>query len=374
MAMRRNAAPVRRRVSASPMQGTLLGGTLDCPLVEHLPLIIEDGGKLEVLAPGHLYQPLLLDPGNGAADIKISPGALEANERKFVVDLIKRLYPDGSPPRSLGAPLKWGNREIHLRRNLEKDPGSFRLRVDDSDWYYPDFIVWIIDREEKIQTFGFVDPKGLYSGVGGGWGDYKVVATTYMPHVIEQQVGVAGRHLDIGGESWAFRIRGVLLSTSTFAQVQQEAKFKACGADGIDVSPTREALRRGRIVFQEDKDYIDQVLALMTEDSPVDGLLRRAAEIFHSGESPAPRDQKDAYLHVERLRQPDADGPFAERILKDLLLCDDMVTLQGAATVRAMGEYMSLAADDPNAAKTCGDPMKLFSMLLDHKLGNLGPK
>lgn len=128
--------PLQRRVSASPMQGTLLGGTLDCPLVEHLPLIIEDGGKLEVLAPGHLHQPLLLDPGNGAADIKISPGALEANERKFVVDLIKRLYPDGSPPRSLGAPLKWGNREIHLRRNLEKDPGSFRLRVDDSDWYY----------------------------------------------------------------------------------------------------------------------------------------------------------------------------------------------------------------------------------------------
>ena len=372
MATRRNSAPTRQRAVAAPVQGGLYGGALECPLVEHLPLVIHDAGRLEVLAPGHLYQPLLLDPGKGAADVKISPGALEANERKFVVDLIKRLYPDGSPPRSLGAPLQWGGREIHLRRNLDKDAGSFRLRVDDSDWYYPDFIVWIIDREEKVQTFGFVDPKGLYSAVSGGWGDYKVVATTYMPHVIEQQLGVAGRHLDIDGAGWTFRIRGVLLSTSSYAQLQQEAKFKASNAEGVDETPDKEALRRGRIVFQEDMGYIDQVLTLLVEDSPLDAMLRRAAEIFHSGESPAPRDHKDAYLHIERLRQPYADGPFAERLLKDLLLCDDMVSLRGAATVRAIGEYMTLAAADEDAAKTCSDPIKLFPMLLDRK--RKGPK
>ena len=367
MAMRRSSASTRRRTNAVPVQGALLAGKLDCPLVEHLPLVIDDGGKFEVLAPGHLYQPLLLDPGKGVTDFKIYPGALESSERTFVVDLVKHLYPAGDPPRALGAPLKWGNREIHLRRNLDKDPGSFRLRVDDSDWYYPDFIVWIIDREEKIQTFGFLDPKGLYSAVSGGWGDYKVVATTYMPHVIEQQLGVAGRHLDIDGTGWTFRIRGVLLSTSSYAQLQQEAKFKATNAEGVDEMPDKEALRRGRIVFQEDRGYIDQVLALLVEDSPLDALLRRAAEIFHSGESPAPRDHKDAYLHVERLRQPDADGPFAERLLKDLLLCDDMVSLRGAATVRAIGEYMTLAAADQDAAKTCSDPIRLFPMLLEHK-------
>lgn len=345
-----------------PTQGGLLGAELACPEVDHLPLVSDDQGKLEVLAPGHLYQPLLLKPGTG--DIDIQPGALDDNERKFVADLVKRLYPDGEPPRALGAPLKWGKREIHLRRNLDKDPGSFRLRVDDSDWYYPDFILWIIDREERIQTFGFVDPKGLYSQVPRGWGDHKVVSTTYMPHVIEQQVGVAGHHIDIEGNGWQFRIRGVLLSTSSYEQLQQQAKFNVSDASGVDVTPSKAAMRRGRILFQEDADYIEQVLDLLINDTEVDVLLRRAAEIFESNTAPPPRDHKDAYLQIEHLRQPDAHGPFSERLLKDLLLCDDFESLQGAATSRASSEYLKIALDDPDLAKTCSDPIKLFTSLL----------
>ena len=352
----------RGRTAPAPMQAGLLGGEISCPSVDHLPLIIDAGGKLEVLAPGHLYQPLLLRPDS--SDITIYPEGLDPNEQKFVADLVRRLYPDGSPPLALGAPLKWGSREIHLRRNLDKDPGSFRLRVDDSDWYYPDFIVWIIDREEKIQTFGFVDPKGLYSAVSGGWGDYKVVATTYMPHVIEQQLGVAGREIDINGERWTFRIRGVLISVSSWVLLQQQAKFKVSTADGRDETPTKEAMRRGRIVFNEDAGYIEQVLDLLVNDNEIDALLKRSAAIFHSGESPEPRDHKDAYLHIERLRQPDADGPLAERVLKDLLHCVDLATLEGAATSRATSDYIKLAADDPDLAKTCAEPTKLFPMLL----------
>ena len=352
----------RRGAATAPMQAGLLGGEISCPSVDHLPLIIDAGGKLEVLAPGHLYQPLLLRPDS--ADITIYPQGLEPNEQKFVADLVRRLYPDGSPPLALGAPLKWGNREIHLRRNLDKDPGSFRLRVDDSDWYYPDFIVWIIDREEKTQTFGFVDPKGLYSAVSGGWGDYKVVATTYMPHVIEQQLGVAGREIDINGERWTFRIRGALISVSSWDQLQQEAKFKVSTADGRDETPTKTAMHRGRIVFNQDAGYIDQVLDLLVNDNEVDALFKRAAAIFHSGEAPEPRDHKDAYLHIERLRHPEADGPLAERILKDLLHCENLVTLEGAATARATAEYIKLAADDPELANTCSEPMKLFPKLL----------
>ncbi|MBS0215401.1 MAG: hypothetical protein JSR50_06540 [Proteobacteria bacterium] len=347
----------------APVQGGLLGTALHCPVVEQLPLVTDDRGELEVLAPGHLYQPLLLKPGSG--DIEIHPGALEKNERKFVVDLVKRLYPDGSPPQALGAPLKWGKREIHLRRNLDKDAGSFRLRVDDSDWYYPDFIIWIIDREQRIQTFGFVDPKGLYSAASGGWGDYKVVSTTYMPHVIEQQIQVAGNTIDIDGDKWAFRIRGVLVSVSSLAQLQQEAKFKVGAADGTDAVPNKEAFRRGRIVFNEDRNYIDEVLDLLVQDNDVDALLARAAAIFHSGQSPEPRDHKDAYLHIERNRQQDSDGGFAERLLKDLLLCDDFTTLNGAATHRAKAEFAEMVAKDPALSKHIGDPVTTFTKLLE---------
>lgn len=354
----------RKKIGAKtvPVQGGLLGAELSCPDVAQLPLVSDDQGKLEVLAPGHLYQPMLLKSRTG--DIDIQPGALDDNERKFVADLVRRLYPDGSAPRALGAPLKWGMREIHLRRNLDKDPGSFRLRVDDSDWYYPDFILWIIDREKRIQTFGFVDPKGLYSQVPGGWGDHKVVSTTYMPFVIEQQLGVAGRNIDIGGEQWQFRIRGVLLSTSSWDQLQQQAKFRVSDARNIDVTPTKDAMRRGRIVFQEGAGYVEQVLELLISDSEVDVLLERAAVLFHSEVPPPPRDHRDAYLHIEHRRQPDMQGPFAERVLKDLLLCEDFSTLDGAATHRASADYLQLAKDDPDLGRTCNDPVALFPALL----------
>lgn len=347
---------------SAPMQGGLLGGELACPDVNHLPLVSDDQGKLEVLAPGHLYQPLLLKPGTD--DIDIQPGALDDHERKFVADLVRRLYPDGLPPRALGAPLKWGEREIHLRRNLDKDPGSFRLRVDDSDWYYPDFILWIIDREKRVQTFGFVDPKGLYSQAPGGWGDHKVVSTTYMPFVIEQQLGDAGQHVEIDGETWQFRIRGVLLSTSSYDQLRQQAKFKVSDANNIDVTPPKAAMRQGRILFQEDAGYIEQVLDLLTRDTDVDMLLQRAAVLFHSSAPPPLRDHRDAYLQIEHRRQPEAQGPFAERLLKDLLLCKDYETLEGAATHRASADYLRLAKDDPDLARTCNDPVTLFPRLL----------
>src|SRR5690606_4189967 len=121
--------------------------------------------------------------------------------------------------------------------------------------------------------FGFVDPKGLYSQAPGGWGDHKVVATTYMPFVIEQQLGVAGRNIDIGGEEWRFRIRGVLLSTSSWNELRQQAKFKVSDAGGGDATPTKGAMRLGRVVFQEDAGYIEEVLDLLVEDSEVDVML-----------------------------------------------------------------------------------------------------
>jgi hypothetical protein len=347
---------------AVPVQGGLLGNELACPDVAQLPLVSDDQGKLEVLAPGHLYQPLLLKSKTG--DIDIQPGALDDNERRFVADLVKRLYPDGSAPRALGAPLKWGKRDIHLRRNLDKDPGSFRLRVDDSDWYYPDFILWIIDYQERIQTFGFVDPKGLYSQAPGGWGDHKVVSTTYMPHLIEQQLGVVGHKIDIGGEAWQFRIRGVLLSTSSWDQLQQQAKFKVSDSHGIDVAPSKDAMRRGRVIFQEDRDYIDKVLDLLVHDTEVDVLLSRAAVVFALDEEMPLRDHRDAYLRIEGYRQPESNGPFAERVLKDVLLCEDFVNLSGAATHRASADYLRLASDDPHLAKTVSEPSTLFRKLL----------
>ncbi|SDA28159.1 hypothetical protein SAMN05216315_1374 [Nitrosospira sp. Nsp18] len=48
---------------------------------------------------------------------------------------IRRLYPAGNHPKSDKTPLKWDNKEIWLKRNIEKRDESFRLRVDDSDGF-----------------------------------------------------------------------------------------------------------------------------------------------------------------------------------------------------------------------------------------------
>lgn len=319
---------------------------------------------LEVLAPGHVYQPVLLAPSTG--DIRIHPGALEKNERRMVVDLLKRLYPAQDPPRAPGAPLLWKGREIYLRRNLDRDVGSFRLRVDDSDWYYPDFILWVLDREARTQTFGFIDPKGLYSQAAGGWGDHKVVSTIFMPHLIEHQLGVSVAPVEFEGQPWAFRIRGVLLSTSAYGDLEKQAKFKVNDAQILDVFPPRSSMKSGRILFQEDnQDYIEQMLDLLVEDSNLDTVMKNAARLLSNFDAASfePRDHVEAYLAVELLRSSSISA-FIERVIKDLLLCADVQSLKGAAEARARAMFREVASDPVRGNDLTVE--ELFHKLFDH--------
>ncbi len=118
-----------------------------CTHVDNLPLITDALGRFEVLAPGSIYHPVLLTPDQ--KDVFVGPGTLDKHEEKFVHDLIGYLYPKGDHPKSPKTPLKWKEMDIWLKRNIEKDPSSFRLRIDASDWFYPDLILWILDHEHK---------------------------------------------------------------------------------------------------------------------------------------------------------------------------------------------------------------------------------
>lgn len=307
---------------AQPIQGGLFGASLSCHDIDNLPLIVEPQGSIEVLAPGSVYQPLLLSPRQD--DIDVGPGKLDEHEEAFVRDLIRRLYPAGNHPKSDKTPLKWGNKEIWIKRNLEKRDESFRLRVDDSDWFYPDFIVWILDYESRTQTFGFVDPKGLTVGAGGGWSDYKIVSTLYMPYVVERQLAATGQKVEFEGEEWTFRIRGVLVSTSSFASLSAQAKFNINAEDGKVVAPSEADFKRGRIVFQKtDTAYIDDVLELLTQDSVVDHLLNIAATLFdHSAHfTPSGELEHDLILRHEEHSQTESE--FVASLIRDYSKPDD---------------------------------------------------
>ncbi|HYN78070.1 MAG TPA: hypothetical protein VES73_09795 [Lamprocystis sp. (in: g-proteobacteria)] len=328
---------------AASTQGELFGGPLACQGMENCPLIVDRHvGHIEVMAPGSVYQPLLLKPREDFIDV--GPGHLDQNEERFVRDLIHRLYPAGNHPKSPKTPLKWGEREIWLKRNIEKRDDSFRLRVDDSDWFYPDFIVWILDHEARIQTFGFVDPKGMALGTAAGWSDYKIVSTLYLPHVVEYQLATTGQSVTYQGEPWTFRVRGALVSTASFASLSAQAKFQVRDAFGNSSKPTEADFRRGRVLFpRDDTGYIDQVLTLLTQDTEMDPILALAAQVLEptSYFTPVGELQHELRLRQDERNQPDAE--FIGALLADYLQPDAAGQLGTAAIKRRRQQLMDYA-------------------------------
>ena len=312
---------------APPVQGGFFGAALSCPDIDKLPLIVHPQGAIEVLAPGSVYQPLLLSP-RPEDGIDVGPGKLDEHEEAFARDLIRRLYPAGNSPKSDKTPLRWGQREIWLKRNIEKKAESFRLRVDDSDWFYPDFIVWIIDRAARTQTFGFVDPKGMMVGAGGGWSDYKIVSTLYAPHVVERHLAANGQAVEFEGETWTFRVRGVLVSTASFAHLSAQAKFKVHDDEGQLVAPNEADFKRARIVFQPAQSaasppaYIDDVLQLLTEDSEIDRLLTLTARLFAHSDYFTPSGELEHELALRYDEKAQTESEFVAALLCDTLQPD----------------------------------------------------
>jgi hypothetical protein len=252
----------------------------NCPEMSDLPTIMEPSGAYEVTVPASVYQPILLTPDQ--PNIDVGPGKLDENEEKFVRDLM--LYINSGNMPDPDKPLLWQGKSLWIKRNIEKDIRSFRLRIDDSDWFYPDFIIWILDPDAKTQTFGFVDPKGLAIGTVGGWSDYKVVSTIYMPHVISLQIDASSHTIKWKGEDWKFRMRGILVSTSDLNKLVAHAKFNLHASDGKDISPTEKDFERARIVFQKnDPSYIETVLKLLIEDTALDSVMEAAARAVHLG-------------------------------------------------------------------------------------------
>lgn len=330
----------------APVQHGLFEASAQITDVNNLPWIVDASlGAIEVRAPGSVYEPILLTPHQ--QNVEVRPGKLDEREEQFVRDLIKHLYPHGGQPWSAQTPLKWGDREIWFKRNVENRKDSFCLRVDDSDWFYPDFILWIIDRSTRTQTFGFVDPKGLQLGIGKGWGDYKVVSTLYMPHVVERQLGVDGLTVAYEGEEWTFRIRGVLVSTTSYASLSEQAKFAAHNEHGKLVAPSLEDFRHGRIVFQERKqEYIGEMLNLLVQDSVLDQALKRTAALFDAQSYFTPMDELDHDLLIQRATLGDtcSESDFVQDLVRDTLKFPEpslAAAVRGRRAAEKLGRYAS---------------------------------
>jgi hypothetical protein len=327
-----------------PDQGVLFQASVTCPDIHNLPLIIDPRGAFEVRAPGSVYQPILLTPGQETIDV--GPGKLDEKEEKFIRDLIRYLYPAGNPPKSKETPLLWGDKEVWLKRNIEKDSRSFRLKVDESDWFYPDFIIWILDKQTKTQTFGFVDPKGLAIGATAGWADYKIVSTIYMPHAVEQQLVTSDQQVIWEAEKWDFRIRGILVSTSSLEALASHAKFNLRDEVGNDYAPTEADFEKARIVFQkDDTSYIETVLRLLIEDTAMDTVVKAAA-ISRTIEPFIPKCELDFDLALRISEFPDqTDCEFAGILVREYLKPDANGKIGTWVQEKRRGELYKYAKD-----------------------------
>lgn len=175
----------------------------------------------------------------------------------------------------------------------------------------------------KIQTFGFVDPKGLAIGAAGGWSDFKIVSTIYMPHVVNLQLGEEGEALEYEGEEWTFRIRGVLVSTSSLESLTAHAKFKLRDEMGNGVAPTEDDFRRARIVFQKDDvSYIDSVLDLLLHDTGMDKIVAAAASLQHAPDTFTLGDEVSYDLALRLDESEQSETEFVGALLADYLKPD----------------------------------------------------
>ena len=99
----------------------------------------------------HIYQPLLrevLPKADEEKDLKISPDKLNGGEKKFVED-IAAYFKDNPTYKSY---------EVYLMRNVETLKSIGIYLNDDSQVFYPDFILWLL-KDNKVYI-NFIDPKG----------------------------------------------------------------------------------------------------------------------------------------------------------------------------------------------------------------------
>lgn len=112
----------------------------------HLPRILFDQ---------HLYVPLLLKEKMGTTKQKgeglsLTPPGLVESEAQFVRDL--RDYWEQEKDKSLAG------KEVYLLRNLSRGRG---IGFFEGRGFYPDFILWLLDRTTNKQCIVFIEPHGM---------------------------------------------------------------------------------------------------------------------------------------------------------------------------------------------------------------------
>jgi hypothetical protein len=188
----------------------------------------------------HLYQPLLL--AHPQIDAMTPPG-LNEGEAKFVRDLREYLQKNSA---------QLQGKKIFLLRNLTRGRGIGFFDAKSGEAFYPDFILWVI--EGNKQRIAFIDPHGLRMAQGG-FNDPKICLHKELEQLSEHLRHTDGKeHLRHTDGKWCVYLTSFILSTSPYEEVR-----RAFGTGEHEKNEFYEE----HVLFQEDTDYIGQLLCLL---------------------------------------------------------------------------------------------------------------
>jgi superfamily II DNA or RNA helicase len=202
-------------------------------LVEDMDALLDEQKERNVLPriviDNSVFVPLLLEKEG----ISISPPGLNDGEKRFLEGL--RGYLDKKPK-------ILDDYHIALLRNEAREGVGFML-----DWgeFYPDFILWIREKEGNRIYIVFIEPKGLKM-LGDVLNNEKVMFLSEgLKETFKKQY-----------ENWQVEVKGFILSTTPHQELQ---RGQASGK-----SKSKEEYEEKNILFLEDRDwakkFFDKVL------------------------------------------------------------------------------------------------------------------
>jgi len=125
---------------------------IDAEIKEFEDTIEEIAERLKIQNIGnHIYHPLLRETRKvieDEKDLKISPDKLNAGEKKFIEDAANYFSNNES----------FKDFDVYLMRNVESLKSIGIYLNDDSQVFYPDFVLWLVSEEKTY--INFIDPKG----------------------------------------------------------------------------------------------------------------------------------------------------------------------------------------------------------------------
>ena len=184
----------------------------------------------------HLYTPLTWENSKYMGQIKnaiVEPAPLKESERQFIEDLDRYIREKNLTERY----------EIYLLRNLPKRGIGLFYKVA----FYPDFILWIVDKEKGHMYISFVDPKGLEHAGEIGKDKKIAICSEVVPNIDKS---IKEEYPDVN-------ISAFILSVTPYDDVYKKHPY-----------PKNE-FEEKHVLFMEDGDYMNKLFGYILKSVEV---------------------------------------------------------------------------------------------------------